>query len=967
MFGKVLVANRGAIATRIFRTLRRIGVGSVAVYSEADAGAPHVAAADEAIAIGPPPPAESYLRGDTLIAAARAAGAEAIHPGYGFLAENAAFAEAVEAAGLAFIGPTPDQMRAFGLKHTARALAEASGVPLLPGTGILSGVDEALRAAEAIGYPVMLKSTAGGGGIGMRRCADAAALAASYDGVDRLARAHFKQAGLYLEKLVSRARHVEVQIFGDGAGTVLALGERDCSLQRRNQKVVEETPAPGLSPEARAGLLDAAARLGRGARYRSAGTVEFVLDAAAARDDAYYFLEVNTRIQVEHGVTEEVTGVDLIEWMVRLAAGELPDLAARAPRAAGASIQARLYAEDPQRDFQPSCGLLTDVVFPDGVRVEAAVDRGTTVTPFYDPMLAKIIARGATREEARQALVAALSRTRLAGVESNRDYLLQVLESPAFVAGQVHTGLLGDFRYAPSTIEVLEGGTQTTVQDHPGRLGYWEVGVPPSGPMDALSFRLGNRLVGNAGDAAGLECAAVGPALRFHAAALVALTGADMAATVDGQPAPRFAPFSVAPGGVLRLGAVRGPGSRAYLAVRGGLDVPLYLGSRATFTLGLFGGHGGRALAVGDVLHLGNATPAAAPAARLPDALVPPLSPSWEIAVLHGPHGAPDFFQPDDIAELFGTGWRVHYNSSRTGVRLIGPKPRWARLDGGEAGLHPSNIHDNAYAIGTIDFTGDMPVILGPDGPSLGGFVCPATIVEADLWKVGQLKPGDTVRFVAVTPDEARARRAEQERALETLEPPSARVAAAPSLSPPPSPSLSPILVERPARGTIPAFVVRQDGDANVLVELGPPTLDFALRFRAHALGESLRAARVPGIIDITPGIRSVQVHYDDRLLPRERLLARLDQAEAALPDTDAIEISSRIVHLPLSWDDPATQLAIRKYMQSVRPDAPWCPSNIEFIRRINGLPSTEAVREIVFGATYLVLGLGDVYLGAPV
>jgi urea carboxylase len=967
VFRKVLVANRGVIATRIFRTLHRMGVSSVAVYSEADASAPHVLAADEAVAIGPPPPAESYLRGDVIIAAARALGAEAIHPGYGFLAENADFAAACEAGGLAFIGPTPAQMRAFGLKHTARALAAENGVPLLPGTEILADVDEALRAARSIGYPVMLKSTAGGGGIGMRRCADAAELRAAFDAVDRLARAHFKQPGLYLEKLVTRARHVEVQIFGDGEGTVLALGERDCSLQRRNQKVIEETPAPGLSEATRAGLLEAAARLGRGARYRSAGTVEFVLDAAsstsASAAHAYYFLEVNTRIQVEHGVTEEVTGIDLVEWMVRLAAGELPDLAGRAPRATGASIQARLYAEDPKRDFQPSCGALTEVTFPDDVRVESAVDRGTEVTPFYDPMLAKIIARGATREEARAALVGALARCRIAGIECNREYLTQVLDAPDFVLGDVHTGLLADFPYVASTIEVLDGGTQTTVQDWPGRLGYWEVGVPPSGPMDALSFRLANRLVGNPVSAAGLECALVGPSLRFHRAAVVALTGADMDATLDGRPAPRFGAFTVPAGAVLRLGGVRGPGNRAYLAVRGGFDLPTYLGSRATFTLGLFGGHGGRALRAGDVLRPGNVPPLTTKAPKLPDELVPHLGTEWELAVLHGPHGAPDFFRPEDIADLFGAAWRVHYNSSRTGVRLVGPKPRWARPDGGEAGLHPSNIHDNAYAIGTIDFTGDMPVILGPDGPSLGGFVCPATIVEADLWKIGQLKPGDTVRFRAVDLEEARARRSEQERMLETLrapERPRPPRGDAPSFS-------SAILVDRPARAGAPAFVIRQDGDANVLCEIGSPTLDFALRFRAHALAQALAGSRIPGIVDLTPGIRSLQVHYDDDVLPRERLLELITEAEAALPDTDAIEVPSRIVHLPLSWDDPATQLAIRKYMQSVRPDAPWCPSNIEFIRRINGLGSTDEVREIVYGATYLVLGLGDVYLGAPV
>jgi len=990
VFRRVLIANRGVIACRIQRTLRRMGVGSVAVYSDADRHAPHVDAADKAVRLGPAPAAQSYLDADKIVAAARATGAEAIHPGYGFLSENAEFAQRCESAGIAFIGPTPQQVRDFGLKHVARALAAQNDVPLVVGTALLDDVAAARREAARIGYPVMLKSTAGGGGIGMRRCADPVELAAGWDAVERLSRANFKQAGLYLEKLVVRARHVEVQIFGDGRGQVLALGERDCSLQRRNQKVIEETPAPGLAPGMRAAMAEAALRLGRAARYRSAGTVEFVVDVDAG---SFHFLEVNTRIQVEHGVTEEVTGVDLIEWMVRLAAGELPPLTTLAPVAAGASLQVRVYAEDPQRQFQPSAGFVTDLHLPTAARVETWIDRGAEVTAFYDPLLAKIITRGATRAEALGRLRAALDETRIAGIETNVEYLRQVLASEAFAAGDVHTRFLDGIAYRPSTIEVLEPGTQTTVQDFPGRLGHWDVGVPPSGPMDDLSFRLGNRLVGNPPGAAGLECTLVGPTLRFHTAAVVALTGADMGATLDGLVLPRWQAVSVPAGAVLKLQAVRGPGSRAYLCVRHGLDVPLYLGSRATFTLGLFGGHGGRALRPGDVLHV--AAPAAGRAvddgqarrsgpgsagapASLPPTLIPALQSRWEIAVLLGPHAAPDFFTSDDVATFFATDWRVHYNSSRTGVRLIGPRPGWARRDGGEAGLHPSNIHDTAYAVGTVDYTGDMPVILGPDGPSLGGFVCPATTVAAELWKLGQLKAGDLVRFHAVSLAEARQMAAAQERLIETLRAPApspapalaAALAHAPP--PPPSPSLpplpsSPVLFHADPVGDRPSVVVRQDGDRALLVEYGPMVLDLALRFRVHALMQELTAQRLPGVVDLTPGIRSLQVHYDDGRLPRERLLAALYDAEAALPATDDIVVPSRIVHLPLSWDDPSTRLAIQKYMQSVRPDAPWCPSNIEFIRRINGLRSIDDVREIVFAASYLVLGLGDVYLGAPV
>jgi urea carboxylase len=383
----------------------------------------------------------------------------------------------------------------------------------------------------------------------------------------------------------------------------------------------------------------------------------------------------------------------------------------------------------------------------------------------------------------------------------------------------------------------------------------------------------------------------------------------------------------------------------------------LYLGSRATFILGKFGGQG-RVLHAGDVLHLSGAGSVPRELRTLSENATPNYGREWEMGVLYGPHGSPDFFTPDDIEVFFSTAWKVHYNSDRTGVRLIGPKPRWAREDGGEAGLHPSNIHDNAYAIGTVDFTGDMPVILGPDGPSLGGFVCPATIVEAEIWKMGQLKAGDLVRFRRLSAEQSEELRVQVERCVETLSGP------LPNL--PESVKEDAVISNKPAMDGAPAVVCRADGDRYLLIEYGPNVLDLNLRFRVHALEERLRAANLPGIIDITPGIRSLHINYDARLR-REELLEALDACERRIPDLDNITVESRVVHLPLSWDDPATQLAIRKYMQSVRPDAPWCPSNIEFIRRINGLNSIDDVYRIVFGASYLVLGLGDVYLGAPV
>jgi urea carboxylase len=329
--------------------------------------------------------------------------------------------------------------------------------------------------------------------------------------------------------------------------------------------------------------------------------------------------------------------------------------------------------------------------------------------------------------------------------------------------------------------------------------------------------------------------------------------------------------------------------------------------------------------------------------------------------VTPGPHGAPDFFTEDDMRAFYAADWEVHYNSSRTGVRLIGPKPTWARTDGGEAGLHPSNVHDNAYAIGAVDYTGDMPVILGPDGPSLGGFVCPAIVARADLWKLGQLRPGDRIRFGCISCEDAVARREAQDVSIAGLEPPHAPSVGVGDAAP----CMSSVLYQAGEGND--ALCVRQSGEEYLLVEFGPPVLDLELRFRVQALMQALEALRVPSVVDLTPGIRSLQVHYDSRAISQARMLRLLLDTHASLPALEELEVPSRIVYLPLSWDDPATRLAIEKYMQSVRADAPWCPSNIEFIRRINGLDSIDDVKRIVFEASYLVMGLGDVYLGAPV
>ena len=968
MFSTVLIANRGEIACRAIRTLKKMGIRSVAVYSDADRNAQHVADADIAIALGGTKASDSYLDVDKILAAARESGAQAIFPGYGFLSERAEFAAACEAAGIVFIGPTSRQIADFGLKHSARALAAAAGVPMTPGTGLLLTVQEACLAAAEIGYPVMLKTTAGGGGIGLTRCADESQLREAWESVKRQGQQFFSDDGVFLERFVDRARHLEVQILGDGEGRVVALGERDCSLQRRNQKVVEETPAPNLPQATREALHAAAQALGASVNYRSAGTVEFIYDA---QSDQFWFLEVNTRLQVEHPVTECVTGLDLIECMVNVAAGEPLDWARLTNAPQGASIEVRLYAEDPLKNFQPCPGVLTDVFFPADVRVDGWVATGTEVSAFYDPMIAKIIVHGDSRQQALEKLRAALDATRLHGIATNLDYLRQIVRLAEFNAGVMWTRLLDDVRYEAHAIEVLEPGTWSSVQDYPGRTGYWDIGVPPSGPMDDFAFRLANRIVGNHPDAAGLEFTLQGPTLRFHSDATLALTGADCPATLDGESVEYWQPIIVKAGQTLTLGRAR-TGCRTYLAVRNGIDVPLYLGSRSTFALGQFGGHAGRTLKVADILAIsrpGLAACATPPPIALPQkpepALLPRYGDVWEIGVLYGPHGAPDFFTPQSMAAFFDAEWQVHYNSNRLGVRLVGPKPEWARADGGEAGLHPSNVHDCEYAIGAINFTGDFPVILTRDGPSLGGFVCPVTIAKAELWKVGQVKPGDRIRFHPISFEHAQSLEIAQNVAVTNLCAASTLPDGHPSVAPSTTSSAA-ILAEIPALNGLPAVVWRQAGDNYILIEYGDNVMDLALRLRVHLLMQAIRASGVAGIEELSPGVRSLQVRYDSQRISQSQLMTLLLGLEKQLGDVSELKIPSRIVHLPMAFEDSATLAAVERYQQTVRSDAPWLPNNVDFICRANGLTHRDEVRQILFDASYLILGLGDVYLGAP-
>ncbi len=487
MIASLLIANRGEIARRIIRTCRRLGIRSVAVFSDADAQAPFVAEADQAVAIGPAPARESYLVAERILEAARSTGAEAIHPGYGFLSENAGFAEAVIAAGLVWVGPPPASIRAMGLKDAAKSLMAEAGVPVTPGYLGDDQTGERLASeAGRIGYPVLIKAVGGGGGKGMRRVNRPEEFAASLASCRREAEAAFGDDRVLLETWVTRPRHIEVQVFADDHGNVVHLFERDCSLQRRHQKVVEEAPAPGLEPAVREAVCAAAVRAARAVGYRGAGTIEFIADGSdGLRADRIWFMEMNTRLQVEHPVTEAVTGQDLVEWQLRVASGEALPLAQEQLRLDGWAMEARLYAEQPAIGFLPSTGRLHHLRLPgDAVRVDSAVEQGSEVSAFYDPLIAKLIVHGRTRQEAAARLAAACGAVEAWPVRTNAGFLVRALSHPDFVAGRVETGFIDArldalTRPGEPSAAVLDAAGRRRLRDTDGPLAGFRLNAEP--------------------------------------------------------------------------------------------------------------------------------------------------------------------------------------------------------------------------------------------------------------------------------------------------------------------------------------------------------------------------------------------------------------------------------------------------------------------------------------------------------
>ena len=704
--------------------------------------------------------------------------------------------------------------------------------------------------------------------------------------------------------------------------------------------------------------------------------------------------------------------MDLVEWMIlqgnaqKIDKGGL-DLSSFHWHPSGHAIEVRVYAENPAKNFQPSPGLLTKVQWPEDktVRIDTWVGTGTRVSPLYDPLIAKVLVLGKDRGDATAKMFEALNNSTVTGPCTNKEYIQEVLKNEHFTSGNTTTQILSKIQFQPNAVEVLQGGIETTVQDLPGRMALRVYGINNSGPMDNLAFKMANILVGNDVSTSGLEITMRGPQLLFHTSCTIALTGAPMQVSFKAsrdEPStsvPMWSKIHIPTGGVLSIGKMPkgSAGCRCYLAIGGGLDIPEFLGSKSTFPAFGFGGFQGRSLQPADMVPLSHNMKVShsmfSVELVLPASLVPKYSNQWNIKVLTGPYADPDYITSEGMDEIFSTDWKVHYNSNRMGVRLVGPRPKWTRPDGGSGGSHPSNIHDCGYALGSINFTGDSPVILTGEGPTQGGFVCPWTIISCELWKAGQVNPGDTIRFSPVSYDEAMDLRSEYKAFLETISklrihhPVSIpiksfdRITKMSNSGSIKSPGKGPLLLELPPddKAMRPRIQYRQAGDCYIMVEYGDPMapLDLNIRVRVKVLQDTLtlytdtdtrevKDPLIPGTLDAAPCIRSLLIRYDPDMLPQSTLIQYLAKLEGQMPDCTKMVFPSREIHLPFAFDDQWCREATKRYMNLVRKEASYLPCNVEFIGQNNGLTGgKQAVCEKVTGSPWLVVGVGF-YVGCP-
>ncbi|KAK2750127.1 hypothetical protein FQN57_004622 [Myotisia sp. PD_48] len=953
---RLLIANRGEIAVRILKTAKKLNFFAAVLYTSHDASSPHVIDADAAYLVS------SYTCIPEIVSVIESNGIEYVIPGYGFLSENESFAAAVENAGAVFVGPTSDSIRDFGVKHIAREIASKAGVPIIQGTGLLEDCDVAIQQAEKIGYPVMLKATGGGGGMGLEVCHNSEQVERAYQKVTGRGKSLFSNSGVFMEKYIPVGHHVEVQIFGNGLGDCVDFGERECSIQRRHQKIIEESPSPFIEqhPSIRQNLLKTAVALGKSINYRSAGTIEYLVDDVSGE---FYFLEMNTRLQVEHGITEQRFNIDLVELMLRQAETPLNLDPYRSIVPQGFSVEVRLYAENPANDYAPCPGVLQNVQFSEKVRIDTWVHTGTMVSVFYDPLLAKLISHGDTREAAIRSLATSMRESKVQGLITNLGFCTAILESERYARGDTPTSFLNDFSYVPQMIDVISPGAYTTIQDWPGRVGIG-FGIPESGPMDSMSFRLANIIAGNPQGTEGLEITFSGPKLRFLSPGIVAVGGTDIQITVDDEPRSPWERIQIAAGSVLAIGATTGSGCRAYLAIRGGItNIASYLGSKATSPVVGMGGLQGRPLTAGDCLEISDIT------TYSPFSLPPDLVPEYDASVVYcmsGPHDSPDYITSKGLDSFYETEWTVSHQSNRTGVRLLGPKMDWARETGGAGGSHPSNIMDYGYSLGGVDWTGDDPVIFPADSPSLGGFITSHVVARAELIKVGQFGPGHKFSFRQISCDQGIELEERQNMFANAVQ----ELASGNG-----SREIRPLdlnleaVDDRKSSAILASMddvTIRQAGSEYILIEYSQ-TLDLRVRYRVQAYCEALENAKISGIGIISPMPCSLLIQYNGRIIRQKELVLMLkDIYHSSSGSVDSVVLKSRLIRMPMVFDDAKNRACIDSYMVTQRPYASYLPDPIDFIARSNGLSCRDDVLDMALNVRLLVTGIGF-YNGTPI
>ncbi|KAI9689397.1 MAG: hypothetical protein M1822_010048 [Bathelium mastoideum] len=975
----VLIANRGEIAVRIIRSAKKLNIRTISIHSEADATSTHVTTADETVLLSGSN-SSVYTDGEQIVRIARDKNADAIIPGYGFLSENAEFARQVKSAGIAWVGPSPEAIEAFGIKHVARGLAEKAGVPIVPGTkGLVESDEDAVKTAESLGFPVMLKATGGGGGMGLVTCSSAEEVKDGFKMVQSRGQTLFKNPGVFIERYYPASRHIEVQVFGNGQGEAIHFGERECSIQRRHQKVIEECPSPFVERHSgmRENLGNAAVNLAKSIKYSSAGTVEYLVDD---KTGDFFFLEMNTRLQVEHGITELCYNVDLVELMLRQADAELSGEGGLSPEALtasqpsernGAAIEARIYAENPLRDYAPSPGLLQNVYWKDlvGSRIDTWVFTGSTVTRNYDPLVAKAMFHAPSRDEAIDGIFRLLSESQISGPPTNLEFLAAIFADSRFKLGNTLTSFLQSFNFEPAAIDVLSGGAYTLVQDLPGRPAVGK-GIPHSGAMDPVALSIANMLVGNPRNTEGLEVTLSGPELRFVGPAIIALSGADMDASIDGSEFPMWTRRKIKAGQKLKLGKTTAGGCRSYLAVYGGLpSVASYFGSKSTSPIVNIGGYQGRALASGDMLVVVKDLPdELSQELMLPKHLRPSYANKWEIMAMVGPHDD-GYIDTEGIEMIYNTEWKISHNASRSAIRLIGPIPKWSRKDGGEGGAHPSNVVEYGYNLNAINFTGDEPCIFGPDCPNFGGFLSSTSVIRADDWKLGQIKAGDMIHFRRVSLIDALAARGQLDEALDTIEASikEGKDLAGVTLSYPTAVESKDwgksVIWEREADGNRPAVRYRQGGDDHLIVQYGFEQFDLNHRCRVTALESSLRSSSTPSsiqkhMINTVGCCATLTIFYNGFALSRYELVTHLRALEDRLGDLSTTKVPCRRFQLPITFKSREQDEATARYIANQRPHAPYLPDNLAFVARNNAF-TPDQLKQIYLTETFLSVVVG--------